>query len=397
MDEPVIRLRGVRKDYSLESRPWRRLWQQLAGRLPQGAVHRALAPLDLDIRRGESVGIIGCNGAGKSTLLQLLCGVVAPTAGSRQVQGRIAALLELGAGFNPELTGRENVRLNAPLLGLSSAEIEQRLPGIVEFADIGDFVDQPVRSYSSGMFVRLAFSMATSVEPDILVIDEALSVGDGMFARKSFDRIMALKERGATLLFCSHSLFQVEQLCARALWLHEGRVMFDGPAHEAVVEYNAWTARAEASQGAVAGSERLATEAAALEEVVVEPPPLGEAFRSGTDDLCLRVRLRSDPRHPVPTLGIVFHTEDGRLISSAGSWLDGASLARDDDGRVQAVLEVPRLPLLKGRYTVSVYVLCERSINLLAAAQHAARFDVVQLGPQMGIVELPHRWRTGGH
>ncbi|MBL9048403.1 MAG: Wzt carbohydrate-binding domain-containing protein, partial [Tabrizicola sp.] len=174
-------------------------------------------------------------------------------------------------------------------------------------------------------------------------------------------------------------------------------VMFDGPAHEAVVEYNAWTARAEASQGAVAGSERLATEAAALEEVVVEPPPLGEAFRSGTDDLCLRVRLRSDPRHPVPTLGIVFHTEDGRLISSAGSWLDGASLARDDDGRVQAVLEVPRLPLLKGRYTVSVYVLCERSINLLAAAQHAARFDVVQLGPQMGIVELPHRWRTGGH
>lgn len=394
-DDVVIRLSGVCKDYSLETRPLRRLWEQLLRRRPSGAVHHALFPMDLSVRRGEAIGIIGRNGAGKSTLLQLLCGVLDPSAGTREVKGRVAALLELGAGFNLDLTGRENVRLNGPLLGMSPAEIEQRLPEIAAFADIGHFIDQPVRSYSSGMFVRLAFSMATSVEPDILVIDEALSVGDGAFARKSFERIMALRERGATLLFCSHSLFQVEQLCDRALWLHDGRVRFDGLSHQAVVEYNAWQARSEADPALAPQADRMETSSAAVQAVELLDAPAGELYRSGVDDLVLRVVLRSDPAIPCPSLGVVLHTDDGRLISSAGSWLDDWHLPRDAAGGIDTVLRFPALPLLKGRYTISIYVLCDRAINLYAAAQHALSIEVTQQGPQQGLVSLPHRWQAG--
>ena len=162
MDDLVIDLRAVSKSYSLESRPGRRLWNQLSGRTDTGRQHHALSKVTLQVRRGEVVGIVGRNGAGKSTLLQIVCGVLQPSVGERRVSGRIAALLELGAGFNPELTGRENVRLNGPLLGMSNQQVEQRMAGIIEFAGVGEYIDQPVRSYSSGMFMRLAFSMATS-------------------------------------------------------------------------------------------------------------------------------------------------------------------------------------------------------------------------------------------
>jgi lipopolysaccharide transport system ATP-binding protein len=393
----IIELKGVNKSYSLESRPLRRLTNQLLGRLDAGRQHHALWDVDLRVRRGEVVGIVGRNGAGKSTLLQVICGVLDPTSGQRRVDGRIAALLELGAGFNAELTGRENVRLNGPLLGMSPAQIESRMEEIVEFAGIGEYIDQPVRSYSSGMFVRLAFSMATSVEPDILVIDEALSVGDGVFARKSFERIMALKERGATILFCSHSLFQVESLCTRALWIHDGRIMFDGQAHQAVVEYSAWLARAGMEQeGRPNVKSRTETTSASIEAVELPPPPDGEAWRSGLDDLVVHVRLRSDPGIPCPTLGVVLYTDDGRELTSAGNWLDGHALQRDEQGRSSVSLVFPALPLLKGRYSVSVFVLCERSINLYATAEHVANFKVVQGDVQQGIVALPHRWKQGG-
>ncbi|WP_088285362.1 ABC transporter ATP-binding protein [Ideonella sp. A 288] len=416
-DDVVIDLCGLDKSYSLESRPWRRLWQQLAGGEDHGPQHHALHGVDLRVRRGEAIGVIGRNGAGKSTLLQVICGVLQPSRGTRRVKGRIAALLELGAGFNPELTGRENVRLNGPLLGISAADIERRLPGIVDFAGIGEYIDQPVRSYSSGMFVRLAFSMATSVEPDILVIDEALSVGDGEFARKSFERIMALKERGATLLFCSHSMFQVESLCPRAIWLEDGRVRFDGPASQAVVAYDAFLAAARGAGAADGGS--IAADGTAGggpdggDEALVRRPPLASAAAtidcferlSPTDDgaplhsrrdaLTVRVAFRSDPTIPCPTLGITLHGPDGRTLSSAGTWLDGITLPRDAAGRVEATLCIPALPLLKGRYTLSAYVLCDRAINLYAAAEHAITLDVVQHDVQQGVVALPHHWQVG--
>ncbi|MDQ2780715.1 MAG: ABC transporter ATP-binding protein [Pseudomonadota bacterium] len=389
----VIDLRDVAKSYSLESQPWRRLWQQFSGR-PSGArQHDALHRIDLQVRRGEVVGIIGRNGAGKSTLLQIVCGVLQPSRGTRNVRGRVAALLELGAGFNTELTGRENVRLNGPLLGLSAAEVNRRMDDIVDFAGIGAFVDQPVRSYSSGMFMRLAFSMATSMDPEILVVDEALSVGDGAFARKSYERIMALKEQGTTILFCSHSMFTVESLCHRALWIEGGTVRFDGPAHQATVEYSEWLSRHEQGKSDLpAQAQHFQSESAAIEHVTVRSPAHGGSFRSGVDPLLIDVAYRSDPQIPAPTLGVVIQGADGRAVTSAGNWLDGVTLPRSAAGHVSTTLEFPALPLLKGRYTVSAYVLCHRGINVYASGEHVAALEVVQDHVEQGVVSLPHRW-----
>ena len=392
MDDIAIRLRGIHKSYSLESRPWARLWQQLSGTLGEHRVHHALADVNLDVRRGEVVGIIGRNGAGKSTLLQVVCGVLQASRGERVVNGRIAALLELGAGFNMELTGRENVRLNGPLLGMSAAQIEAKLPGIVEFAGIGEFIDQPVRSYSSGMFVRLAFAMATSVEPDILIIDEALSVGDDAFARKSFERIMALKDRGVTILFCSHSLFQVESLCQRALWLHDGRVAFDGAAAQAVVEYKAWSERHEGGGGHMAVAKHFGSVRAELLKVAFVHDVAN--YQSARDDLGVAVHFRSALDEACPTLGIVVHGADGRAVTSAGSWMDGLSIERGAAGHSVVTLVFAKCALLKGRYTVSAYLMCERALSVLSAAEHVLSFEVQQAHLEQGVVSLPRQWAS---
>ncbi|MFN3703329.1 ABC transporter ATP-binding protein [Thermomonas sp.] len=234
----VIRAEGIEKIFPIYTKPHHRLLEMLS---PVGRRYRkdfhALKGIDLEIRKGHAVGIVGRNGSGKSTLLQIICGTLAPTAGRVDVTGRLAALLELGAGFNLEFTGLENVFLNATILGLERREIEARLDDILAFADIGDFIHQPVKNYSSGMFVRLAFAVAINVTPEILVVDEALSVGDEAFQRKCFARIEALRQRGTTLLFVSHSAGTVIDLCDRALWLDEGELMADGSAREVVAQY----------------------------------------------------------------------------------------------------------------------------------------------------------------
>jgi ABC-type polysaccharide/polyol phosphate transport system ATPase subunit len=205
-----------------------------------------LKQVSFRLERGESVAVVGSNGAGKSTLLSLVVGLAEPSAGRVMVNGRVAALLELGSGFHPDLTGAENLRLNASLLGLSrkrTAEVQDR---IVEFSGIEEFIDQPLRTYSSGMVMRLAFSVAIQIDPDILIIDEVLAVGDQNFQAKCFDKIAELKGAGKTLLFVSHSSVLVQQLCERALWLQHGEVMMDGAAAEVIQAYARGTPPAEA-------------------------------------------------------------------------------------------------------------------------------------------------------
>jgi len=197
----------------------------------------ALKDISFEVKKGESVGIIGRNGSGKSTLLQIIAGILRPTHGGQQVAGRVAALLELGSGFNPEFTGRENVHLNGAVLGLSRREVEARFADIASFADIGDFIDRPVKTYSSGMMIRLAFAVQTAVEPEILIVDEALSVGDFFFQQKCFARIAALRARGTTLLFVSHDMGSVRDLCERTLYLKGGRGEFWGSTQEAIAAY----------------------------------------------------------------------------------------------------------------------------------------------------------------
>ncbi len=215
--------------------------QRLTGQVPKQYFREfwALKDVSFEVKKGDTVGIIGCNGSGKSTLLQMICGTLNPTCGSIQTNGRIAALLELGSGFNPEFTGRENVYMNASVLGLSKEEIDTRFNDIAAFADIGDFIEQPVKTYSSGMMVRLAFAVIAHVDADILIVDEALAVGDAVFVQKCNKFIRGFVDRG-TLVFVSHAMHSVLELCDRSIWLKNGIVSEDGEAKEVVRYYNAY-------------------------------------------------------------------------------------------------------------------------------------------------------------
>lgn len=235
---PAITVRQLGKCYRIYDRPQDRLKQAL--RLGGRQYFRefwALRGVDLDIRRGETVGIVGRNGSGKSTLLQMICGILAPTTGTVDIRGRVAALLELGAGFNPEFTGRENVFMNGAILGLSQAEVARRYDEIVAFSELAEFIDRPVKTYSSGMFVRLAFAVATSCDPDILVVDEALAVGDEAFQRKCYARLERMREQGATILFVSHSAGTVLQLCESACLLDQGELLLSGSPRSVITAY----------------------------------------------------------------------------------------------------------------------------------------------------------------
>ncbi len=237
-DKVAIRLRGVSKQYKIFASPAQQIRHMfLPSRSTNCRTVDALKPIDLEMYRGETVGIVGSNGAGKSTLLQIICGILRPDAGTVEVNGRISALLELGASFNPMFSGIENIKINGMLLGLSPADIKRKMDDILAFADIGDFVYQPVRTYSSGMFARLAFSVASHLDPDILIIDEALAVGDEAFQRKCFSQLEKLKERGATILFVSHSARAVTELCDRAILLFKGECLLTADAKTVIEQY----------------------------------------------------------------------------------------------------------------------------------------------------------------
>ncbi|MGO4222723.1 ABC transporter ATP-binding protein [Lysobacter sp. TAF61] len=245
-EEFAIAVRDVSKCYQVYEQPGDRLKQAIYPRLQRGlgAEQRkyfrefwALRNVSLTVRPGETMGIIGRNGSGKSTLLQLICGTLAPTAGEVETNGRVAALLELGSGFNPEFTGRENVFMNGAVLGLTDQEIADRFDRIVEFSEIGDFIDQPVKTYSSGMFMRLAFAVQAHIDASIVVIDEALTVGDVFFRQKCYARLEQLRDAGAAILLVSHSMPDIEQLCERAILLDHGNTRFIGPSGDAAKHY----------------------------------------------------------------------------------------------------------------------------------------------------------------
>ena len=236
MSEMAIQVKDLSKVYKLYNKPSDRLKETLGFHV-DAREHYALKHVNFEIRKGETVGIIGTNGSGKSTILKIITGVLNPTGGEVNVDGRISALLELGAGFNMEYTGIENVYLNGTMLGFTKEEIDERLDNILEFADIGDFVNQPVKSYSSGMFVRLAFAVAINIDPEILIVDEALSVGDVFFQAKCYRKFEDFKKEGKTILFVSHDLGSITKYCDRAILLNQGETIFEGTPKEAVDIY----------------------------------------------------------------------------------------------------------------------------------------------------------------
>lgn len=243
-DDIAISVRNLGKTYRLFGHPGDRIKQFLSlGMKKYHNEFTALHDVSFDIKKGETVGIIGRNGSGKSTLLQLICGILKPTTGTVKVNGRISALLELGAGFNPEFTGRENVYFQGAVMGFSKEEMDARFDEIAAFADIGEFVDQPVRVYSSGMFIRLAFSISSILNPDIFIIDEALAVGDLDFQSKCIKKMRWHQERGATIILVSHSDVQIREFCGKALWLNAGMLEYDGTSEEAVLLYRSFSTR----------------------------------------------------------------------------------------------------------------------------------------------------------
>lgn len=258
-----VELKSVSKIYRVYSNPSQRLWEMLSrGRRVYHASVPALLDIDLAIERGTTFGILGRNGSGKSTLLQIIASVLQPSAGQVRVQGKVSALLELGSGFNPDFTGIENVHLYASILGLEKWEIEEKLQSIIDFSEIGEFVKRPVGTYSSGMIVRLAFSVAVAIEPDILIIDEALSVGDALFQHKCIRRMRQIMESGATVVFVSHDINSVKALCQEAILLEEGRIAARGKASNVANEYHrrlfeTEEQRSEPGAGSVIGLGRL--------------------------------------------------------------------------------------------------------------------------------------------
>lgn len=402
----AIRVQNLSKCYQLYAQPHDRLKQFLGrGRRQYYREFWALHNISFDIMPGEVLGIVGRNGAGKSTLLELLCGTLTPTSGNVEVNGRISALLELGSGFNPEFTGRENVYLSASILGLSKQEINERFEEIVEFSGIRDFLDQPVKTYSSGMYVRLAFSVATSVNPDILVVDEALSVGDGEFARKSFDRIRAMKEAGKTILFCSHSLYQVEAFCDRVLWLNHGELMQLGEPQEVVQRYNAF----------LLGGTEIEPILPASTNPQAVPAPQGHARinhievsldgtvgrilrgRPGENELSIHLQFESDPQLPTPAVGATIDYGTLMTVTCVVSRSENVVIERNEHGRGEVTIDFPALPLRKGEYHVSVYLGSEDAVHIYDNVQIAATLYIEDPRPEPGLVDLEHRWHSSAN
>ena len=407
--EAAIRTLRLSKCYQLYQNPRDRLKQFLWPHSWWGPrqYYRelwALRDIDLTINHAEVVGIVGQNGSGKSTLLQLVCGTLTPTQGKVQIGGRVAALLELGAGFNPDFTGRENVFMSAAIMGLSQSEINERLEDIIDFSGVRDFIDQPVKTYSSGMYVRLAFSVAINVDPDILVIDEALSVGDGAFAHKSFTRIMQMRDAGKTILFCSHSLFQVESLCERAIWINQGQIVLDGESAKVVTAYQAFLDRNAAdstlNMPIIHNDTHLADRKSALgnahfDKVNLQVEGTNARYASiisGESSITILISFNSDPTLPCPTVAMTLQTKDGRIITSAATWEDQFIVQRNPAGFGQVYIKVDRLPLLKGEYLINAYLLCERGLHVYDAAQGIATLEVRQTGRLQGYFSIPHQW-----
>lgn len=400
-DELIIELKNIEKNYKLFNKPIDRLAQMLPWNKNKKLYKDfyALKDINLGIQKGDVIGIIGQNGAGKSTLLQIVCKTLEPSDGMLHIDGRIAALLELGSGFNPEFNGIENIYMTGAIAGLSKKDIDQKLDGIIEFAGIKEHIHQPVKTYSSGMMVRLAFAAATSIEPDILIIDEALSVGDGAFARKSFDRIMGMKDAGCTILFCSHSLYQVEVLCNKVMWLHQGKIQAYGEPAGVINAYQKYLdgLMSSSDDKIPESSPRIGNNSSSrIKKVRIYSDDGQEGdlkVTSEETDVHIEVSFTSDISLPTPTLGVLITDDELRNITSCGSFYDKVTLNVDEKGEGTACVSYPKIGLLKGRYYVHVFLMCERAIHIYDGIQCNA-LNVTQKGSEVGLVSLPREWKV---
>lgn len=390
--ELLVEAHGLGKRYARTATSRERLralWSLLRRREDVPSVE-VLKPLDLAIRRGESLAVIGENGAGKSTLLKLLTGVLTPTSGNVVVHGSVGALLELGAGFHPEFSGRDNVRNAAVLMGMSTADLRARMDDILAFADIGDYIDEPVKHYSSGMVVRLGFAVVAAMRPDLLITDEVLAVGDESFQKKCIRWLEDYLGAGGTLLLVSHSMYHVQKLCARALWLREGYVEACGDVFDVSQAYLAWHERKSAVEAAKPHPQAYGGEGYRLLRVGINgiDDAVPAAMRPGSDLAIEADVLAPDDRQPILAVGLV--RADGTPVYGITSDMDAAAPERLEARKYRFRLSFPELCLLPGSYTLRVHPMDPEGIRLFETEERI--LTVRGESREFGMVRLPHRW-----
>lgn len=372
MSESIISLKNVSKCFKRYAKPVDRLKELLLPGKSHADVFWALQDINLEIFKGETLGIVGRNGAGKSTLLQLITKTLTPTTGEIGVHGRISALLELGSGFNPEFTGRQNVFFNGRILGLTQAEIAAKFDEITAFANIGDFIDQPVKTYSSGMFVRLAFAVAVNTNPDILIVDEALAVGDIFFQQKCFDRLRQMKESGVTLLFVSHDSGAVCKLCHRAILIENGRIVLDALPRQVVDLYQAKFLQQQdvepelteinvspgfSTEDGASSTISLTSDAVTIQFVRFFDEDDQEIY-SITSDSPLQLSIGILFREEIddPHVGFIIRTRMGEVIFESNTFCMGRSMGRVSAGTLLNVRFRFKVPLIPQDYTITTGV-----------------------------------------
>jgi lipopolysaccharide transport system ATP-binding protein len=351
----------------------------------------ALKDVSLAIEPGEAVGLVGRNGSGKSTLLKIVSGIITPTSGRVEAGGRVASLLELGAGFHPDFTGRENVYLNGSIHGLSRARVREVMDEIVSFAELEQFIDLPVRTYSSGMFMRLGFSVAAHIRADVLLLDEVFAVGDEQFQRKCFGKIAEFKNRGGTIVFVSHDARAVERLCDRAVLLRQGELAFDGSTREAIAAYRRLLGAEESPEELDAGLREWGTgEARIAAAALVDDSGEERAQFASGEPVLVRLLVEAEQGVAAPRVVIELRDDDGVVLGHVSQEL--APLGWNGERRHGVSFRLDRLPLAEGRFHLRVSLTDATTGALLHALDDALRFFVFPAGTEAGVVLLDGAW-----
>jgi lipopolysaccharide transport system ATP-binding protein len=388
----AIRAEHLEKRYRLRTGRAPTLKELILRQIPPAEVVQALKDVSFTVERGQCFGVVGANGSGKSTLLKLIAGTAKPTSGTIEVEGRVSALLELGAGFHPDFTGRENAFLNGSLLGLTRKETEAAMPKIEAFAQLGRFFDAPIKTYSSGMAARLGFAVAVHVDPDVLLVDEVLAVGDEYFQHKCYAKIAEFRGAGKTIVLVSHDIGLIQRLCDRAIWLDQGRVAASGTVRDVATAYHLEVGERELRERALRGEVGGRSGSGEIEIVsakVIDKGGAPQTLLEIGDPASFEIRYRNTSGVADAVFGVYVYRDDGTGIYGTNTMLDDVAVPLREEGVVRFAMD--SLALLPGAYDVDVAA-TDRSDRHYDYHQKALNFRVVGSSREVGIARLPHRW-----
>jgi len=384
----ALEVRNLTKIYRLYDKPSSRL-KEIILRRPFHREFIALNNITFTVKKGETLGIIGENGAGKSTLLKILSKTLSPTSGEFKINGRVSSLLELGSGFHPEFTGMENIFFYGSLLGIDRATMQKKVADIVEFAELGDFINYPIKTYSSGMFVRLAFSVAMAVDPEILIIDEVLAVGDLHFQKKSTEKILSFKQKDKAIVFCSHSMYYINRLCDRAIWLKNGKIEMEGAPHQVTQAYETYQLQKETGQNGDRGEqkniENMENGTASLiriRSIIVTPFP---TINIG-DDLNITIEIETTDSKTPYQIAAILKRIDNLVITGIGR--------KDFDplyGDKRINLCFPSIQLKEGTFLIDIYAMDEQFVHVFDM-KASDPFTIPKESVELGFINIPYRW-----